>query len=571
MRYSQLFGKTLRQVPAEADTENYQLILRAALVSQLAAGIFSYLPIGWRAIRKIENVIREEMDAAGSQEIHMPVIHPAELWDESGRREGFGQTLFTLVDRRERTLVLGPTHEEVVVDLVRRHVQSYRDLPLLLYQIQTKLRDEARPRGGLVRVREFIMKDLYSFDATWEGLDESYDRMYRAYANIFRRCGIPTVAVAADSGAIGGKDSQEFLYLTPIGEDTALICIGCGYAANAEKAAFRKAAAAPEEPRALEPIATPGITTIEDLAAFLRLPASKTLKAVFYRTERGPVFVAIRGDMAVNEVKLKNSLKVNDLELMGPDDVRRAGLVAGSASPVGLTSVTIVADDAVPESPNLVAGANRPDTHLRNVNYERDWHADIVTDLALAGDGDVCAQCGNRLEARRGIEMGHVFKLGTLYSEKMGATFLDAGGQSQLCIMGCYGIGVDRMLAALVEANHDKDGIIWPSEVAPFAVHLVGLNLDRPEVRQAAEQVYASLLQAGTEVLYDDRDEAAGVKFKDADLLGMPVRVTVSPRSLERNAAELRGRAQKTASDAPLDAVAPYVATLLTKDDGRIL
>jgi prolyl-tRNA synthetase len=563
VRYSQLFGKTLRQAPAEADTENFQLILRAALVMQLAAGIFSYLPLGWRVIRKIEQVIREEMDAAGGQELHMPVIHPAELWDESGRREAFGQTLFTLVDRRERTLVLGPTHEEVAVDLVRRSVQSYRDLPVLLYQIQTKLRDEPRPRGGLVRVREFIMKDLYSFDASWEGLDKSYDRMYRAYTNIFRRCGIPTVPVAADSGAIGGKDSQEFLFLTPIGEDTALICDGCGYAANAEKAVFRKPVAATEESLPAEPVETPGITSIEDLTSFLHLPAARTLKAVFYRTERGPVFVAIRGDMDVNEVKLKNALKVNELELMDDAAVRRAGLVAGSASPVGLKGVTVVADDAVPGSPNLVAGANRPDVHLRSVNYGRDWQAELVADIALASVGDGCPQCGGRLETHRGIEMGHIFKLGTIYSQKLGAMFLDANGQSQPCIMGCYGIGVDRMLAALVEANHDGDGIIWPAEVAPFMVHLVGLNLDRPQVRDAAEQVYGELKQAGVETLYDDRDEAAGVKFKDADLLGMPVRVTVSPRTLERGAAELRGRRQRTTLDAPLEAVAAHVPALL--------
>ncbi|MGI8552729.1 MAG: proline--tRNA ligase, partial [Dehalococcoidia bacterium] len=313
MRYSQLFGKTLRQIPAEADTANYQLLLRAALVSQLAAGIFSYMPLGWRTIRKIEAIIREEMDAAGGQEVHMPVIQPQDLWEESGRLATFGETLFSLVDRKERTLVLGPTHEEVTVDLVRRHVHSYRDLPVQLYQIQTKLRDEVRPRGGLIRVREFLMKDLYSFDATWEGLDESYDRMYSAYVNIFRRCGVPTVAVAADSGAIGGKESQEFLFLTPIGEDTALVCSTCGYAANAEKAAFRKEAAPAEALLPLEHVPTPGIKTIESLAGLLQVPAARTLKAVFYKTDRGPVIVAIRGDMDVNEVKLKNALKANQL------------------------------------------------------------------------------------------------------------------------------------------------------------------------------------------------------------------------------------------------------------------
>jgi prolyl-tRNA synthetase len=563
VRYSQLFGKTLRQAPADADTENHQLILRAALAMQLAAGVFSYLPLGWRAVRRIEQIIREEMDAAGGQELHMPVIHPADLWDESGRREAFGQTLFTLVDRRERTMVLGPTHEEVVVDLVRRSVQSYRDLPLLLYQIQTKLRDEARPRGGLLRVREFIMKDLYSFDADWAGLDNSYARMHAAYTNIFRRCGVPTVPVAADSGAIGGKDSQEFLFLTPIGEDTALICAACNYAANAEKADLQKTLPATEEPAALEEIATPGIKTIGELAGFLGIPASRTLKAVFYRTERGPVFVAIRGDMEVNETKLRNALKVRDLALMDDEDVRRAGLVAGSASPVGLESIDIVSDDAVAVSPNLVAGANQAGAHLRNVNYGRDWQAAILTDIALARAGDCCPRCGGALEAHRGIEMGHIFKLGTVYTEKMGAGFLDAAGETHPCIMGCYGIGVGRILAAAIEANHDKDGVIWPHEIAPCEVHLVGLNLDRPEVLDAAERVYGELQSAGFETLFDDRDEPAGVKFKDADLLGLPVRVTISPRTLGRDAVEAKRRAESRASDIPLTMVASGVRALL--------
>jgi prolyl-tRNA synthetase len=555
LRYSQLFGKTLRQAPAEADTDNYRLILRGGLVMQLVAGVYSYLPLGWRAVQRIEGIIREEMNAAGGQEVHMPVIQPADLWDESGRREAFGETLFTLIDRRERTMVLGPTHEEVIVDLVRRSVQSYRDLPLMLYQIQTKLRDEARPRGGLLRVREFIMKDLYSFDAAWEGLDDSYDRMYRAYVNIFRRCGVPTVPVAADSGAIGGKDSQEFLFLTPIGEDTALICSRCHYAANAEKAVFRKVVAPPEDLLPLETLSTPGIKTIAALATFLSVPASKTLKAVFYRSESGPVFVAIRGDMDVNETKLKNVLKVHDLALMDDEDVRGAGWVAGSASPVGLKGITTVADDSVLTSPNLIAGANQAETHLKNVNYPRDWSASIVADIALAHAGSACDECEGELEEHRGLEMGHIFKLGTLYSEKMGATFLDAEGTTRPCIMGCYGIGVDRILAAAIESNHDKDGIVWPREIAPYQAHIVALNLDRDGVREAADGVYAELEGAGIHTLYDDRDEPAGVKFKDADLLGMPLRLTISPRTLERGAVELKERVAEKATDLPLESI----------------
>jgi prolyl-tRNA synthetase len=563
VRYSHLFGKTLRQAPAEAESDNHRLLLRAGLAMQLFAGVYSFLPLGWRVIRRIEQIIREEMDLAGGQELHMPVIQPADLWEESGRKGTFGETLFSLTDRRERSLVLGPTHEEVVVDLVRRSVQSYRDLPLMLYQMQTKLRDEARPRGGLLRVREFIMKDLYSFDADWDGLDDSYDSMFSAYTNLFRRCGVPIVPVQADSGAIGGKDSQEFLFLTPIGEDTALICSGCGYAANAEKAVFRKPVAQPEPALPLEPIATPGLRTIDDLTRFLSIPAAKTLKAVFYRTERGPIFVAIRGDMEVNEVKLANTLKARELTLMDDDDVRRAGLVAGSASPVGLQANQIVTDDAIPGSPNLVAGANQADTHLRNVNFGRDWSADIVADIALARAGDSCASCDGKLEEHRGIEMGHIFKLGTLYSEKMGAEFLDADGTMRPCIMGCYGIGVDRLMAAAIEANHDDNGVIWPSEIAPYLVHLVALNLDRPEVREAAEKTYDSLRAASVDILFDDRDEAAGVKFKDADLLGMPLRLTVSPRSLGRNAVEARVRRSGEQSDLPLDDVVAGVRLLI--------
>ena len=563
MRYSQVFGKTLRQAPAEAESDNHRLLLRAGLAMQLVSGVYSYLPLGWRVIRHIEQIVREEMNLAGGQELHMPVIHPADLWDESGRREAFGETLFSLKDRRDRLLVLGPTHEEVVVDLVRRSVQSYRDLPLMLYQIQTKLRDEARPRGGLLRVREFIMKDLYSFDTDWEGLDDSYDSMFSAYTNLFRRCGVPTVPVQADSGAIGGKDSQEFLFLTPIGEDTALICSSCGYAANSEKAVFRKPAAEPEEALPLETVDTPGLKTIDELTKFLSVPASKTLKAVFYRTEQGPIFVAIRGDMEVNEIKLANALRARELALMDDEDVRRAGLVAGSASPVDLTGISIVTDNAVPDSPNLIAGANRPDLHYRNVNYGRDWTATTVADIALARAGDSCAECGGRLEEHRGIEMGHIFKLGTLYSEKMGAQFLDADGTTHPCIMGCYGIGIDRILAAAIEANHDDDGIIWPREIAPFDVHLVGLNLDRPGVREAAENLYASLRAAGIETLFDDRDEAAGVKFKDADLLGMPLRLTVSPRSLERGGVEARQRRSREQSDLALEGAAAAVRALL--------
>ncbi|MGB6894669.1 MAG: proline--tRNA ligase [Dehalococcoidia bacterium] len=560
MRMSQLFGRTLRQAPAEAETPNHRLLLRAALVQQLAAGIYSYLPLGWRAIRKIEQIIREEMDAAGGQELMMPALHPSEIWQESGRRQSMRDILFTVKDRRDRELVLGPTHEEITVELFKRHVQSYRDLPLLIYQIQTKFRDEPRPRGGLIRLREFSMKDLYSFDADWEGLDWSYRRMYDAYKNVFDRCGVPTASVLADSGAIGGKDSQEFMYLTEVGEDEALMCSACGYAANAEKAELRKRSPEPEEPLPVDEVSTPGIITIEDLARFLDIPHWKTLKAVFYIGDGQPVFVAIRGELEVNEVKLRNALGVTELHLMDDAEAARAGLEVGFASPIGLKNVRVVADDSAPGSPNLVAGANKPDTHLRNVNYGRDWTADIVADIALARHGDPCPNCGHPLELRRGIEMGHVFKIGTVYSEKMGATFLDRDGNVRPAVMGCYGIGLDRLLATIVEANHDERGIIWPPSVAPYDAHLVALNIEQPEVHQAAEKLHEDLAAAGIKVLYDDREESPGVKFNDADLLGMPLRVTVSPRTLEKDSAELKRRAEKEITLVPLGQAVEVVA-----------
>jgi prolyl-tRNA synthetase len=563
MLMSRLFGRTLREAPGDAEHESHQLLLRARLVEQLAAGIYSYLPLGYRVLRKIEQIVREEMDAAGGQEILMPAMQPVDLWEESGRKESMGDTMFTLTDRRERHLALGPTHEEVVVDLFRRNVQSYREMPQLLYQIQTKFRDEQRPRLGLVRGREFGMMDLYSFDADVEGLDRSYQAMFDAYTRVFQRCGVPAVPVLADSGAIGGKDSQEFVLLTDIGEDEFLLCPKCGYAANSEKADHKKFELPPEEPERLEEVATPGQKTIEDLVHFLEVPHWKTLKAVFYAADRKPVFVAIRGDLAVNEIKLKNALKAADLRLMGDDEVREYGLVAGSASPVGLKGMRILADDSVLTSPNLVAGGNKPDVHLRNVNFDRDWQADIVTDISLARKGDPCPNCGELLDQKRGIEMGHIFKLLTVYSERMGARFLDADGQTQLAIMGCYGIGTSRLLHCVVEANRDERGIVWPPSLAPYDVHIVGLGLDRQEVADKAQSLYATLTRAGIEVLYDDRTESPGVKFNDADLLGMPVRVTVSPRSLEKDAVEVKRRASTQVDLVPFSEAASSIAGLV--------
>lgn len=564
---SHLFGRTLRQVPAEAETANHQLMLRAGLITQLAAGIYSYLPLGWRALRKIEQVVREEMDRAGGQEVHLPALHPAELWEQSGRRTSMGDVLFQLKDRRDRELVLGPTHEEVIVDLFKRHVQSYRELPVLLYQIQTKFRDEPRPRGGLVRTREFTMMDLYSFDADWDGLDRSYDAVCEAYRRAFERCGLPTVAVLADSGAIGGKDSQEFMYLTDVGEDEIILCPACGYAANTEKADHRKLGLPDERQLPMEEVATPGQRTIDDLVRFLGVPHHQTLKAVFYEADGRPVFVAIRGDLQVNETKLRNALKAAELRFMDDARVEAHGLVAGSAGPAGLRErlpgVRIVADDSAVETHNLVTGANRQDLHLKNVNYGRDWTADIVADISLATPGAPCPRCEAPLASRRGIEMGHVFKLGTIYSETMAAVLLDQDGAQRHPVMGCYGIGIGRILAGVIEEHRDERGIVWPLAIAPYHAHIVGIGIEQPAVRDAAEALRDRFDAAGVETLYDDRDERPGVKFNDADLIGLPFRVTVSPRTVEQGAVEFKRRADADAElVAPEEAVERIVSAL---------
>lgn len=542
MRMSRMLLKTLREAPSEAELASHKLLLRAGLVSPLAAGLYSFTPLGWRTVLNIDGIIRQEMDRAGGLEVHLPALHPIEIWEETGRAEAMGQTMFRLTDRKERGFALGPTHEEVMALLAQKNIQSYRDLPVTLYQIQTKFRDEPRPRGGLIRLREFRMKDAYSFDADWEGLDNSYQAMFDAYVRIFARAGVPVMPVAADSGAIGGKDSQEFIFLTDAGEDEILICPGCGYAANAEKADFARPPAVPAEPLPMEKVATPGKKTIADLAEFLHVDPRQTNKAVFYRIDGKPVFVSIRGDLEVNEIKLKNALKAREIEPMDEAAVRAAGLVAGYASAVGLEGVLVVADTSAVDAANLVAGANEPDMHYLNTNHGRDWQANLAADIALARRGDACARCGTALETRRGIEMGHVFKLGTIYSEALGVQYLDEQGQRQPVVMGSYGVGVERLLAAVIEANHDDNGIIWPAEVTPYSVYVVALNQEQDTVHQAVDALEAQISDAGLSVLIDDRDESAGIKFKDADLLGMPVRLTVSPRAMEKGGIELRNR-----------------------------
>lgn len=564
MRFSQLLGKTLRQVSAEADTPSHQLMLRAGLIYQVAAGIYSYLPTGWRALRKLESVIREEMDRAGGQELMMPVLQPCELWDQSGRRKAFGQTLFTLKDRRERVLCLGPTHEEIVTDIVAHQVKSYRDLPLSLYQIQVKFRDEPRPRGGLLRVREFHMKDMYSFHADEASLDEGYRTVARAYERIFSRLGLSTLMVEADSGAIGGKASHEFMALGEAGEDEVVRCEQCNYAANMEKAESRKTPGEKDEPLPVEEVSTPGKKSIDEVAGFLGLTPRHTLKAIFYIADRKLVFVLIRGDQEVNEVKLKNLLRCADLRLATDEEIRTAGLVPGFASPAGIKGVIVVADHSITSGANFVAGANKPDTHLKNVNYPRDFQVEKMADIARARPGEGCPKCGHPLTIARGIEVGHIFKLGAFLSEKMGASFLDKAGASRPIIMGCYGIGVGRLLAAVIELTHDDRGIIWPASIAPYQVYLCALMIEKADVLAAAEKVYNELQAAGLEVLFDDRQESPGVKFNDADLLGMPLRVTVSPRTLEKGSAEVKLRQQKETRLLPLEGLASQVKQVLT-------
>ncbi len=565
MRFSSLLGRTLKEAPSDADCVSHSYLVRSGMVQQVMTGVYSLLPLGWRTFRKIENIIREEMDAAGGQELMMPSLQPMELWEKSGRLPSFDKTLFTVRDRKDHIMALGPTHEEVITNLVGRIVQSYRDLPQLPYQIQNKFRDEPRPRGGLLRVREFFMKDLYSFDADEDGLDESYRKMVQAYKNIYRRCGLPAVMVEADSGAIGGKASHEFMLLVESGEDEIIFCPKCEYAANMEKATSIKPAGKAEDPLAVEEVSTPGLKSIEEVAGFLNVKADQTLKSVFYVCDGQVIFVVIRGDFEVNETKLKNVLKCTEMHMATEAEVQEAGIVAGYASAIGLKGIKIVADDSIKLGSNFVAGANKPDTHLKNVNFPRDFNADIVADIAKARAGDPCPKCQGPVKIERGIEVGHVFKLGTFLSERLGAYFLDKDGNSKPIIMGCYGIGLGRLLAAAIEQNHDDKGIIWPLPIAPYQVYLCSIKADDANVAAKAEKLYNDLTAAGIEVLFDDRPESPGVKFNDADLIGLPLRIVISPRTLKDNGVEVKWRKDKETRNLPLEGLIEAVKGLLDK------
>ncbi len=573
MRMSKMHFKTLREVPAEAEIPSHILLTRAGMIRKLVSGVYGFMPLGWRTLRKIEQIVREEMDAAGSQEILMSALQPSELWEESGRWYQYGPELFRLKDRNDRQFCLGPTHEEIFTDIVRSDISSWRQLPQNLYQIQHKYRDEARPRFGLMRSREFIMKDAYSFDLDEAGLDKSYQDMYDAYTKIFTRCGLTFRPVEADSGAIGGSNSHEFTALSEVGESEIAYCESCDMAATSERAACVDEVPADEEMLAMEKVHTPGTKTIEEVCDFLKLPKEKSIKALLFVTydenyeQNGYVAAFIRGDRELNMTKLINALGIPEHAIEFADEKAMGavtGAVGGFTGPVGLHDCTIVVDSELPAHKNMCAGACEEDHHLINVNYGRDYEGDIVTDLKLLKEGDPCPCCGKPVKYARGIEVGQVFKLGTKYSKAMGATYKDDNQQDHDIVMGCYGIGVTRTMAAIVEQHHDDNGIIWPMAVAPYHVIITLVKPDDEVQAGVAESLYQELTSKGAEVLLDDRKERPGVKFKDADLIGIPVRITVG-RDAADGVVEFKERAKEenekiTAEEAAAKALALIAA-----------
>ena len=553
MRYTQYLLPTLKETPADAEVISHQLMMRSGMIRKVAAGIYSYLPFGLRSIRKMEQIVREELDRAGAIECLMPMANPAELWQESGRWEKYGKELLRFKDRKQTEFCMGPTHEEVITDIVRNTVNSYKQLPLNLYQIQTKFRDEIRPRFGLMRGREFIMKDAYSFDLEDEGADRAYAKMYQAYRNIFQRCGLKFRAVEADSGAIGGSSSHEFMVLAESGEDAIVSCGNCEYAANVEKAEVVPPTAIEAVTGELAKVATPECRTIEEVAAFLQLQTSQLVKTLIVETDQGAcVAVLLRGDHELNEIKLTNVLGCDHLALADDELVRKVtGAPVGYLGPLGM-KLKLVADQALQGMTNFVVGANEVDTHYTGVNLA-DFIVEEFADLRQAVTGDPCPRCeSGRFEIWRGIEVGHVFKLGTKYSEAMNATVLDDQGKARTLVMGCYGIGIGRTVAAAIEQNHDEHGMALPMPLAPFQVLVTMLNPKDDSVRDASEELYQQLLEMGVEVLLDDRDERPGIKFKDADLIGIPLRITVGVRNLKEGNVELKERASGETRMLPL-------------------
>lgn len=555
MRVSKLYAPTLREVPAEAEVVSHQLMLRAGFMRKAAGGIYTYLPLAWRVLKKIERIVREEMDAKGSQELLMPIVQPAEIWQESGRWDVYGAEMFRLQDRHNRCFCLGPTHEEMVTTLIRGDVRSYRQLPLSVYQIQNKYRDERRPRFGLMRGREFIMKDAYSFDRDEAGLDKSYQDMYDAYTNIFTRCGLNFRPVEADSGAIGGSGSHEFMVIADSGEAEIVFCTSCDYAANVENAELFPLEAQEEAMLTKEEVVTPDCKTIADVCAYLKLPVDHSVKAVAYNSEKGLILCFVRGDHEVNEIKVINTCGVIDLEMATEEQLAAAGTVGGYMGPVGIDNkkVIVVVDATVMKMHNVCCGANKEGYHFINVNPGRDFTPTYVADIRLIQEGDPCPHCGGEVSKARGIEVGQVFKLFTKYSSALKATYLDENGKEQPMVMGCYGVGVSRTMAAAIEQNYDDKGIIWPIEIAPYHVLVVPVNTKDEASAAKAEEIYMQLKKVGLETVIDDRKERPGVKFKDADLIGYPLRVVVGPKTLTEGKLEVKIRKTGEIRYLPLD------------------
>jgi len=550
MKWSKALIPTLKEDPAEAEVISHKLMIRAGLIRKLGAGAYTYLPLGFRVLKKVEEIIREEMNGAGAEELLMPAIQPKELWDKTGRFELLGDIILTYKDRHGKIGLLGPTHEEVITDLVSKEIRSYRDLPKTLYQIQAKFRDEPRPRCGVLRSKEFIMKDAYSFDVDVAGLNKSYKSMYDAYCRIFERCGLDYMAVEADTGFMGGDLSHEFMVASDSGEDIVAICPSCGYKASLTMADCRKPETGnqkPEKPKAVKEMRTPGVSTVEKVSAFLKVKPQQLVKTLICKADGKPVAVLVRGDHNLNETKLKCYLDCKILEMA--DDKLIAELTGGPAGfsgPVGLKGVRIIADHTIGDMSNFVTGANKPDTHLINVNLNRDFKVKEWADLRYAADGDICPKCTKKkLDLKTTIEVGHTFKLGTKYSKALGANFLDSDGKERPCIMGCYGIGVNRIIAASIEQNNDRDGIIWPLSISPYEVVVIPIDALDESLRRSSEKIYASLSGAGVEVIMDDRDERAGIKFKDADLIGIPLRLVVGEKNLKKGKVEAKLRSSR--------------------------
>ncbi len=576
MRFSRMHLPTLKEVPAEAEVASHRLMLRAGMIRRLAAGIYSYLPFGLLALRNVEEIVRQEMNRAGAQEVLLPAVQPAELWQESERWDFYGKELLRFKDRHQRDFCFGPTHEEVITDLIRHEVRSYRQLPLNLYQIQTKFRDEIRPRFGLMRGREFIMKDGYSFDVDDAAATISYQSMRAAYGRIFSRCGLDFRAVEADSGAIGGNFSHEFVVLADSGEDAIASCEKCDYAANIEKAQSKFVETAVPEVKsdsaAAETVATPDCQSVDEVAAFFKVSPAKIAKSMIFESDLGFCMVVVPGDREVNEFKVKAELKANWLEIPAPGRVAdELGLPVGYLGPLGV-DIPVLVDREVPQMGVMVCGANRAGYHLKGVCWERDFSSKEIADLVVVNAGELCPRCGAALQIDRGIEVGHIFKLGTKYSEKLNATFLDQDGKEKELVMGCYGIGVGRTVAAAIEQNHDENGIKFPYAIAPFKAALLNLDMKSEEVTAFCEKLYQEFLERGIAVLYDDRNERPGVKFKDADLLGMPVRLTLGRKGFKRGIIEVKLRDSSTSQEFPLDDLEPLWSLFseLQADDTRI-